>query len=96
MGAGQLEANRLSVHKVKVTINSECEMLREMGNQLGELDWRSALKPIPTSPVCASAFQCIRHVACPIPIAILKATEVEVGMALPKDTNICFETTDKE
>ena len=91
-----IEVNRLSVRKVKVNINSECKMLKEMGNRLRELDWRRALKPIPTSPVHDSAFRCVRHVACPVPIAILKAIEVEVGMALPKDITIRFETTDKE
>ncbi|MBI4316389.1 MAG: hypothetical protein HY679_10665, partial [Chloroflexi bacterium] len=32
------------------------------------------------------------HTACPIPAAILKAIEVEVGIALPKDVTITFSS----
>ena len=91
-----IEVTRFSANRVKVSIASECPMLREMSGQLCEIDWRSALKPLVHSPVLHFAFQCVRHVACPIPIAVLKAIEVEVGMALPSDISIRFHTTIKK
>ncbi|TFH34446.1 MAG: hypothetical protein E4G99_09495 [Anaerolineales bacterium] len=42
------------------------------------------------SIVYQSAARHIRHTGCPIPSAILKAIEVEVGIALPHDVVINF------
>ena len=88
-----IEVTKVSAHKVRVVIVSECEMLSEMGSQLEELDWRDALRPQGNSPVCNAVFKHTEHAACPVPSAILKAIEVEVGMALPRDVSVRFETT---
>jgi hypothetical protein len=32
--------------------------------------------------------QCLSHPACPVPSGIIKAVEVEAGLALPKDVSI--------
>ena len=75
-------------------ISSDCEMVSLLGSHLSELDSRDALRPHGRSAVYECAFQHIKHVACPVPAAILKAIEVELGAALPRDVSIRFEPHD--
>lgn len=62
-------------------------------DEVGELEWQDALEPLADSPVYKSALEHIKHPACPVLVAIVKAIEVEVGVALPRDVVIRFETT---
>jgi hypothetical protein len=87
-----VEATKLSRRRVRVTIAGDCDMVNQMNSQLWELDWRDALKPPEESVVYKCASKHIRHVACPVPMAIMKAIEAEVGAALPKDVAVRFET----
>ena len=68
-------------------------MVSEMNSQLGELEWQDALEPLADSPVYKSTLEHIKHPACPVLVAIVKAIEVEVRVALPRDVVIRFETT---
>jgi hypothetical protein len=86
-----IEVTRLSPGKVKVAISSDCEMVASLGSQLSELDSRHALRSHGRSAVYECAFRQLRHVACPVPTAVLKAIEVELGAALPRDVSIRFE-----
>ena len=88
-----VEVVRLSQRRVRVTASSDCEMVSKLNSQLGELDWQDALRQLADSPVYNCASHHIKHPACPIPVAIVKAIEVEVGVALPRDAVIRFETT---
>jgi hypothetical protein len=47
--------------------------------------------PVNRNPVFVSAQRAGCHPSCPIPVAILKAVEVAMGMALPRDAVIKFE-----
>ena len=88
-----IEVVRLSARRVRIIITSDCEMVSKIGEQSKELDWQNILSQREGSLLYKSAFQCIRHIACPVPVAIIKAIEVEVGIALPRDVVIRFETT---
>jgi hypothetical protein len=86
-----IEVSKLSAKRVRVDITSDCEMVSKLGEQLHDIELRNVLK-LPENPLlCESAHHYIRHVACPVPIAILKAVEVEVGLALAKDVVIHFD-----
>src|SRR5574340_1263171 len=74
-----------------VTINSECEMVRKLGAELPELDFMDVFKRIRENPVYAKVAVCLKHVSCPVPTGILKALEVEAGLAVPRDVSIVFE-----
>ncbi len=87
-----IEVIRLSSQRVSITVTSDCEMISKMGEELTDIDWRDGLNQREDCPLYKSLQQHIKHVACPIPIAILKAIEVEVGAALPGDVAIRFET----
>ena len=86
-----IEVSKLSAKRVRVDITSECEMVSKLGEQLRDVELRNVLK-LPENPLlCKCAHRCIHHVACPVPVAILKAIEVEVGLALAKDVVIHFD-----
>ena len=87
-----VEVSKLSSRKVTVTLTSDCEMVTQMAEDLGELDWQDTLGERRASLVDKTASRCLRHTACPVPVAIIKAIEVEVGLALPRDVAIHFET----
>lgn len=88
-----IEVSKLSAKRVRVDITSDCEMVSKLGEQLHDIELRNALKLTENPLLCKCAHRYIHHVACPVPIAILKAIEVEVGLALAKDIVIHFDVT---
>ncbi|MBI4321503.1 MAG: hypothetical protein HY675_23670 [Chloroflexi bacterium] len=88
-----IEVVRIDRDTVRVTIDSECEQITAMNPDLTILNWRRGVFcRMCESRVYQSASHHINHTACPIPAAILKAIEVEVGIALPEDVSISFQT----
>ena len=80
-------------HKVTVTITSDCEVVSKMGEELKELDWLSLWKQQGDGySAYKAALQSIKDITCPVPVAILKAIEVEAGIVLPKDVTFSFKT----
>lgn len=78
--------------KLKVSLASPCEMLKKMGEELGEVDWRQAItRNMCDSVVYQIASKHICHAACPVPSAVLKAIEVEAELALPRDVKMKVE-----
>jgi hypothetical protein len=59
-----------------------------------ETDQWDALKSHVHSEVYKCASKCHLHASCPVPMAILKAIEVEAGLALPRPVLVQFETTE--
>ena len=92
----KVEIYRLSARTVSVVLTSDCEMVSQVAEQIRELDWQDTLRESKDSLVYKSALQCIKHTSCPVPLGIIKAIEVEVGVALPKDVAIHFEITGRE
>lgn len=86
-----IEAIR-SCDVVKLKIRSECEEIKKLANMLTEIslqDLRNA-KSFTENKVYENAARHIRHFSCPIPCAIFKAIEVELGWALKKNIIIEF------
>lgn len=80
-------------HKVTVTVTSDCEVVSKMGEGLKELDWLGLWKQQGDGySAYKAASRSTRHFLCPIPVAVLKAIEVEAGLALPKDVTFSFKT----
>jgi hypothetical protein len=79
--------------KVKVIITSDCETVTNLGQALSVIDYWDSLQPRESSDVHTQAAARGLHTACPVPIAILKAIEVEAGIAVPRDVSIRFEKT---
>jgi len=86
-----VEAIETGKRRVSVVVGSDFEAVSEMNGQLQDMDWLEALGPPQNSAVWDCACQHLKHPCCPVPIGILKAIEVELDLALPKDVVIHFE-----
>lgn len=91
-----VEVDKIAKQKVKVVINSDCESVAEMGELLTEIDEWNVFKQHEECEIYKAASKCHLHITCPIPIAVLKAIEVEAGLALPRDVVIQFKPAGHE
>jgi hypothetical protein len=83
-----IEVAALSDRAARVTVTSECEKAVGAGELLNEIDWFSILRKQGEGySAYRDAMLDMKHVACPVPVAILKAVEAELGFALPKDVS---------
>lgn len=72
-------------------IGSHCKMIRNLGASLQEMSLADLFKPHTKNPVFISTELAHCHLCCPVPIAIVKASEVVLELALPKDVTIKFD-----
>jgi hypothetical protein len=89
-------AEKTGKRNVSVKLDSGCEMVREMADDISSLDTMAAFTHFLQNPVYRLASRCLKHVACPVPSGILKALEVEAGLCLPRDAAIVFIGEDDE
>jgi len=82
--------------RYEVSVKSECEMIRKLGDQISELSMMDAFTRTLENPVYRSAAACLKHVSCPVPSGLLKALEVEAGLAIPKDVCMHFQSPEEE
>lgn len=84
-----LTVERSNAKTVLVDTQSQCEAIRKIGADLGELDaYHEIFSKFGESTVFKIAQVHIKHAACPVPTAILKGIEAECGLALPRDVHI--------
>ncbi len=75
---------------------SECRQIQTFSDILTNLSLREIFLPVTRNPVYKAAEQSGCHPSCPIPAAVLKAAEVALEMALPRDACIRFESCKKD
>jgi hypothetical protein len=78
--------------KISVSLDTACEMVQKMRADIATVDQRVTFVGFRDNPIYLSAAKHLKHVACPVPSAILKAIERESGMNVPKDARIEFVT----
>lgn len=76
--------------RIAISLDTACEMVQKMLPDIADMDRRISLVGFRDNPVYRSAAKHLKHVACPVPSAILKAIETEAGMNVPKDATIVF------
>jgi hypothetical protein len=77
---------------VKLTITSECEAIRNLADHLPEVNPYKEISFRRAMPLTyQEAMKYCTHAACPVPVGIIKAVEVESGLALPVDVSIQIE-----
>ncbi len=90
-----VEVTSLDRKHVKVELQTICEMCLAMNPELINLQvngkGHEVLRRMTDSAVYESASRHIRHPGCVVPAAIIKAIEVEIGVALPEDVTIKLE-----
>jgi hypothetical protein len=91
-----IKATKTGKRRVSVDVESDCEDVAEMDGQLQDMGWLEALGQPGESVVWECACACIKHPSCPVPMAILKAIEVELDLALPKDVVIHFVDSERQ
>jgi hypothetical protein len=73
----------------QLEIHSECKAIQRLAENLTEVDPFKEISFRRQMPqTYEAAHQYCSHAACPVPSGIIKAIEVEAGLALPKDVTI--------
>ena len=73
---------------VSVDIDSECSALGELAARLQAVDPYGEMGNLLHTATFQAAGGCLHHSSCPVPTAILRAIEVEAGVALPSTVTI--------
>ncbi len=76
---------------VRFEIQSDCDQIQTLATHLEEIGIKDIFVPLTRSPVFLSAEKSKCHLACPVPCSLVKAAEVVLGLALPKDARITFK-----
>jgi len=73
----------------KITLVSDCKAIQKLALELTEVNPYQEISFRRNTPLILQlgAKYCT-HSACPVPVGIIKAVEVEAGMALPMDVTI--------
>ena len=85
-----VRVERVDKTHVRVHIACACDQVKAFEGCIADLDWRDAFGTMGDSAVYRAATDTIRHVTCPVPMAVLKAIEAEIGAALPRDVSVTF------
>ena len=94
-----IKAQKSGNRTVTVEINgSECRQIQRLSTCLTEMSLKELFMPLTRNPVYIAAEKSGCHPSCAIPAAVIKAVEVALGMALPREVRIKFtnETDVKE
>jgi hypothetical protein len=73
----------------KITIQSDCPAIQRLGAELTLVDPLqeiSSRRKVPQT--LQMGLKYCTHAACPVPVGIIKAVEVEASLALPADVTI--------
>ena len=74
---------------VNLEIASECQAIQKLAQHLTQVDPFKEISTRRSMPQSLEAgVKYCTHAACPVPAGIIKAIEVEAGLALPKDVTI--------
>lgn len=84
-------ARREAKWSVSLEIRSECKHTQRFGELLKSINLRGLFSSIRNNPVTRAAEEARCHASCPVPLAVIKAAEVAMGMALPRDVKILFD-----
>jgi hypothetical protein len=74
---------------VDLEIHSECKAIQKLAEHLTQVDpWHEISSRRALPQTLEMGIKYCTHAACPVPSGIIKAVEVEAGLALPKDVSI--------
>lgn len=87
-----IKAHKKGKRRYGVVLVSPCEMISNLNRALGDKVFGpEVFSTMSDSPIYELCSKHIKHVSCPIQSAILKAIEVEDGLAVPKNVIMKFE-----
>ena len=78
----------------KISMTSECKAIQRMAQELTEVDPYKEISFKRAMPKTHEmGIKHCTHAACPVPVGIVKAIEIEAGLALPSDVIIKLSKT---
>jgi hypothetical protein len=90
-----VEARMDGSSEVLLAIESECNAIRRLAEELTQVNpWREFTYRGEGPLTFQEAARHCSHAACPVPVGIVKAVEIEAGLALPADVSIKLSQSD--
>ena len=87
-----IKARKTGARKVSLEISgSDCEQIQRMAQRLTTLSIKELFTPLSRNTVYISTEKSGCHLSCAIPVAVIKAAEVALELALPQEVHIKFE-----
>ena len=87
-----VKARKSSAREVSLEISgSDCEQIQTLAERLTTLSIKELFTPLSRNPVYISTEKSGCHLSCAIPVAVIKAAEVALELALPQEVHIKFE-----
>ncbi len=84
-----IRTKRLGRGRVEIRIATPCEMVKKLGEEIGEVEWKRVFaRDMRDSLVFKAASKNIKHAGCSVPAAIIRAIEIELEMAPAKEVRI--------
>lgn len=77
-------------------VGSKCKLIQKMADSIKEVTVHDIFTGHCSNPVYKAAQQAGCHLSCPVPVAVLKAAEVALGLALPREACISFGEGEKK
>lgn len=92
-----VEAQKDGSGQVQLRIESECKGIQRLAGELTQVDPYRQFTYRGEGPLTFElAGEYCSHAACPVPVGIIKAIEIEAGLALPADVSIKLSKSDQE
>lgn len=96
----RIKAFKGDKREVRIEIESDCESVDDLGfilEQLGPLGIKEIISTDPEkNRVFQAAGEKLPHSACPVAVAIIKASEVALGLNVPSPVSIEFESRSED
>ncbi|HMK34763.1 MAG TPA: hypothetical protein VK463_06835 [Desulfomonilaceae bacterium] len=96
----RIRARRENRREVRIEIESDCESVHDLGfvlDELGPLGMKDVISVNQEkNQVFRVATDTLPHAACPVPVAIIKVSEVALGLNVPSPVTIEFECGSEE
>lgn len=90
-----VKVTKISKMKVKIQVISACQDVRRLNEDLAEVDCsKGVFGSMVDSYIYKVASEKLHNSDCPVPCAIIKTIQVELGGALPKDVTIKISKED--
>ena len=81
----------------KIQVTSDCAAIRRLAEELPQVEPFKEISFRRNMPkIIEMGIKHCTHAACPVPVGIIKAVEIEAGLALPTDVVIKLSKTVKE
>jgi hypothetical protein len=93
----QVQAWQQNKKKAVVRISgSDCKLIQKLAENIKEITVHDIFTGHSTNPVYKAAERAGCHLSCPVPVAVLKAAEAALELALPREARITFVQPEKK